>query len=928
MSKNTKEKLYDTLNSYGHIFALLIIGIFTLFTRLRGRENLTTDAGELALLGNDSWYHYRAVSYTIENFPFTIGVDPKSGYAVGADVGTFGTFYDQIHAFIALILGLGNPSDELVRQVLAYSSPIATVAVVIVLYFLTKYITGSRWAGVGAAGILALIPGTFYERTVVGFAQHHVFEVLFMLISVLLIMKALDRAEKDTIIFELIRTKDIDSLKPWLKYVGLAALGLFVYYLTWPPAMMMFGLIAIAAVVHTLLTYNSTKPTEPALLTFAVLSLASILFVLVQIPTMEMSVSNPSILHLGVAVISFVGVIFMFGLNRYANENKWEPIKFYIVSISVGIISTIIVSAVQPSILTSIFDNILRLLGFPLGIGGESVQTIAEEQSTSIIDLSFSQYGLLLITAILGIAFTFADNLSKQKASSNFVVIMGVYFTVIAMGTVRFNYYLAAIVAVFSVVILKQLIDYIDIPDNKSDIEGYHVLSVMLVVLVLVPILFYPIGGTVFAGEERVSIDEYQQWEEPLMWMNENTEDDLIPSDESVTESPYEYDEDAYGVMSWWDYGHWITVTGDRSPVSNPFQQHAEEASEFLLADDPESAEAVMTDMDENAEARYVVIDWQTASPFSKFNAMAQFNDDVSAEDMVSPYYTSSAGTYQASFFDRQQRYYESMSTRLYYAHGSQMEPGPYTVEYTTQQTGQQTQEQQEQAQEGQTLQVINPAQNPITKHNSTEEAREYADSNDNVRFGGVGLNPQENVEALEQYRLVKSSPESALDTPAVGGEINQIMQSAEEGDIEPLDFDENPSAVKVFERVEGAEVIGSGAEPGETVQFEVDMIDPTTGLTFSYVQDTTATEDGTFDVTLPYSTSGYTDVENPPEVMGQSEYVVSGETSDNVQVVDIEERDVIEDTEPKQITLESEDNVDLPSEEQEIEIDEEDLQE
>jgi len=153
-NKKFTESISDALYAYGHIYAFLIIAFIAFTTRIRGYEKLITDSGVIALLGNDSWYHYRAIQYTIDNFPFTIGVDPKSGYPVGADAGTFGTLYDQILATISLVIGLGNPSQELVRQIMAYSSPAFFVVVLVALYFLTKYISGSKWVSVASVGIL------------------------------------------------------------------------------------------------------------------------------------------------------------------------------------------------------------------------------------------------------------------------------------------------------------------------------------------------------------------------------------------------------------------------------------------------------------------------------------------------------------------------------------------------------------------------------------------------------------------------------------------------------------------------------------------------------------------------------------------------------------------------------------------------------
>jgi len=62
---------------------------------------------------------------------------------------------------------------------------------------------------------------------------------------------------------------------------------------------------------------------------------------------------------------------------------------------------------------------------------------------------------------------------------------------------------------------------------------------------------------------------------------------------------------------------------------------------------------------------------------------------------------------------------------------------------------------------------------------------------------------------------------------------------------------------VKTFERVPGATLEGSGAEPGAEVRAAVQMEKPT-GETFVYQQYTEADANGEFTFTLPYSTTGY----------------------------------------------------------------------
>jgi dolichyl-diphosphooligosaccharide--protein glycosyltransferase len=62
---------------------------------------------------------------------------------------------------------------------------------------------------------------------------------------------------------------------------------------------------------------------------------------------------------------------------------------------------------------------------------------------------------------------------------------------------------------------------------------------------------------------------------------------------------------------------------------------------------------------------------------------------------------------------------------------------------------------------------------------------------------------------------------------------------------------------VKTFERVPGATIEGSGAEPGQEVAATVEMRKPS-GETFEYTQYAEADSNGEFECTVPYSTTGY----------------------------------------------------------------------
>lgn len=893
--KSDIEIVKEHLSRFGHVYPLVVILVFTLVTRIQGYKSIKKD-GSWLFVGNDGWYHFRATMFNTENYPFQIGFDAKSGYPVGSEPGTFGTFYNLVHSTISMILGLGDPDPEIVRTVLVFSSPVLSVLTVIATYYLAKYITESKGAGVFSALVLALIPGTFYSRGVVGFAQHHIMETLLLVLSVYFVMRAIQKAEEDYIIGEVIRNGEFEEYKDWLKLVGLATLFIFLYYETWPPAIMLFGLIGISGVLYALIGFSNNR-TQPGLLTFVLLSVATTVMVLINIPNEGFGIAKPSLLHLGITVATSTFLLICWIGLRYSNKNNISFRKYGGSIIGFGLVSVISAFILQPSLVDSLSGQVLRLLGFPFGIGDGSggVQTIAEERSSSLLELTFQQYGLTLPLAIFGLviltlAIGRARSENKNFGMNLFFVIVATFLLIISIRTIRFNYYLAPFVAILAAVAIVELAEFVDIPNTLSGVKGYHIVGAFLVVFMVIPVLLVPVQGGGVVYDQAVgegSTVSYQDWSEPLEWMSENTPEDGVSQYESINR-PYDYPEESYGVMSWWDYGHWITVTGERTPIANPFQQNARNAAEFMLAQSPEEAEKVMSDIKEGSEAKYIMIDWQMASPFSKFSAMEAWHPDLEQGDSYTPYYATPPGeSAQIQFFQRNQNYYESMLGRLYVGHGSAMEASRNTIDYDALQS----------------VRTIQPATSPITTHSSLEEAVNYTDSQSQVSRGGLS-NPPERVDALENYRLIKVSSSGSISKRPISYELRSIRGSS---NTSILNFvNDVPSSVKLFERVEGAEIEGSGAEPNSTMNLEVDVRVPSLGSQFTYTQRVTTDSDGEFKAVVPYSNTGYDQVEYPPAVRGSSQYRLTNSTGDVVLEFNVPEKNVKGEEGPIQVEVDS----------------------
>ncbi|WP_435063260.1 oligosaccharyl transferase, archaeosortase A system-associated [Halobaculum sp. EA56] len=517
----------------------------------------------------------------------------------------------------------------------------------------------------------------------------------------------------------------------------------------------------------------------------------------------------------------------------------------------------------------------------------------------------------------------------RYDAEHLFVFVWAAFMAAAAFTQVRFNYYLAVAVAGMNAYFLREILAVIGVDFSADvsvpDVETYQIIAVAMAVLVVLgPVLVVPLslGDTGQASIDRtntaVSVGgntgpgAVTIWDENLEWMSNNTpaEGNLggagnageldyygtypIPDNEN-----HDYPEGAYGVMSWWDYGHWITTEGERIPHANPFQQGAGSAADYLLAPSEERAAEVLSEIDpesnEAEQMRYVMVDWQMATVGSKFGAPVVFYDDenVSRSDFYTPTLraqeTRQGTRYGVAFYDKKQRYYESMMIRLYKYHGSRAEPTVNTIvgervvvfDYDTV-TGN----------DGTTYKVLPTGENEsaIRTFGNMSAAEQYVEEDGSAQIGGVGSFPREAVPALEHYRLVSTSDTSAYSSSQYQ---RTVLRESRALGLRPTMLQQtSPQWVKTFEKVPGATVEGDGADPNETLTARVVLKVPNGGpggnaSTFTYEQQTTANEDGEFSFHVPYSTTGYD--EYGPEngytnvsVRATGAYTVTGEVESN----------------------------------------------
>ncbi|SNQ59958.1 Oligosaccharyl transferase STT3 subunit (fragment) [Candidatus Methanoperedens nitroreducens] len=203
----------------------------------------------------------------------------------------------------------------------------------------------------------------------------------------------------------------------------------------------------------------------------------------------------------------------------------------------------------------------------------------------------------------------------------------------------------------------------------------------MLVLFFVYPSLVMTAIGTANSSPEsrygggEPSGGGYDEWMEALNWMRYNTPDpglDYSAIYEQPKNSTYPYPESAYGVMSWWDYGHIITYWAHRIPNANPFQAgigggktHAPGASTFLTAKSEDEANKVLDALGINGKpgARYIVSNGYMAYGIMDIFGIWNKDDD----------YRVRIQTSQGLQVVPSSKYYDNMEAKLHILDGNSL---------------------------------------------------------------------------------------------------------------------------------------------------------------------------------------------------------------------------------------------------------------
>lgn len=486
----------------------------------------------------DSYFHYYATNIIVNDvntkglaglLDFFKVVDTHFWYPEGYNMATstFAGFYYTtaiLYLFLTKVLGVNMSLFDYTVIQPAYVGALMVVPA----FLLGRKIKGTG-TGIMAALLTILTPG-FLVRSSVGWYKH---EPISLLAGVMSMYLAVESYEAKT------------TKKTYL-YAALAGLALGYSNTVWGGGRYFNGLLGIMFVaVPLLMTVDYRK------------SLAGVVTLLVNV-AVGSAFPNPGLMwfkdaaNVIMALGIVAGLVVIFAAKRLPDRNKllgkWGALAV------MGALALVVVAFWLPSDLTARYLAVIN----PFSKSSEAiVQSVAEHQSSSGLELLRSYY-LPVVFAILG-----GYLLLKKRRPGSILAVLGFLTALyVASSFARLQVYLSITAAILGAVTFDELTSRflamkVDLKRRTADSSVNAKKAVYVVLIVF--LLFYPAWQVWLPVTNRpmqltsaaMNLRENKpDWQQALTWIATNT-----PPDAKI--------------ISWWDYGYWITVLGHRTTFAD-----------------------------------------------------------------------------------------------------------------------------------------------------------------------------------------------------------------------------------------------------------------------------------------------------------------------------------------------------------------------
>ena len=565
------------------VVLVLLIALAALGIRTYPAWNAVFNNAGVSFLETDAWYHVRLTENQVRNFPWRVTRDPYA--APGGQFVPVAPLFDTLtSAAVVAVYGRDATSDQ-VERTAAVMPPIYGVLTIIAVAALARRLFDPR-AGLIAAALLAILPGHFMDRTMLGFVDHHALEALLAICVLLAFAWA----------------RDTTTVIPPI----VAGLTLGAYLLAWGSGAFLVATLALWLVACVPLAARAADLRRPADTAAIASVIALALVAIFQDPAMHRYGTQV----LGLSALAVMAVAVSLASSRPLPLAPRRAVVAAVVIVALVTATTIAVFA--RDLVVQVIIDVGRLAPDPSRMGVLEARPLFLYSG----NWNWAQPWLFFRTGFfIGVIalVPFAIRVWRTRSPSELLILVFTVATLVAtIGQNRFGYYFITACAVLGGWLAMGLLDWSGVPHagNPQPTPRTRLpLAREIAVIAIAGGMFAPnLAPGVLLAPRTASFPIY--WRDTMEWLRDNTAPPFSAQGPDYYFARYP-DSGAltpdYSVMSWWDQGYWITQQAHRVPVANPTQERAPNAARFYTATDEATARAIL----DAERSRFVVSDFE-----------------------------------------------------------------------------------------------------------------------------------------------------------------------------------------------------------------------------------------------------------------------------------------------------------------------------
>ncbi|MDD5313384.1 MAG: oligosaccharyl transferase, archaeosortase A system-associated [Dehalococcoidia bacterium] len=590
----------------------------------------------IKLTGIDAYYYMRLVDNLVHNFPQLISFDPYAIFPGGAAVSGVPMFFAYLMATIIRLLGGAAPPQQTIDTIAVFIPPVLGALSVIPVYFIARALI-NRWAGIIAVLLMAVMPGEFLSRSLLGYTDHHVAEEFFTSYFTMFFILAIKNGRQFT--YDMLKNRQFPSISRHIPYSLAAGIFLGLYLITWQGALLFVFIVFLYFVIQFISDYLHGFPTDYlskiAIITF-------LISILIFVP-----VSRDKATLMALAALILVPIALNI-ISVFMSARNIKPAYF------IGVVSGLVIAGTLITIVALPFIA-GPLRGFLVPLFSWNMQQIVVGEMKPLFfpggfftfEVAWSQFAAAFFTGLIGLALMIYQAIRKGDPANIFVVTWSLIMMLATFAMIRYASYFAVCIAILTGYLGGWIIEALSkqkeqiVQDKtrkkthrlerkgKTTIPREALIATIVVVFAIVVLL--PCSTTAINEAKSPGHAPSNVWMEALGWLKKNTPEPFGNADYyyELYQPPepgkaYTYPQSAYGVLVWGDYGYWVLRIGRRIPTATTGSIALSGEAVYFSSDNPADAQKIMREKG----AKYVIIDSRIASPNDKFYAILTIQYD------------------------------------------------------------------------------------------------------------------------------------------------------------------------------------------------------------------------------------------------------------------------------------------------------------